>query len=211
MRSITMTCTTNHDHPMSTPDGRSPLAVLVSDTIRRHLAGDRSAMTDLARTIRPWLHHVVRSHRLPAHAVEDAVQSTMLALLRHVSDLRDPDAGLAWISVVARREALRELRAQQRYVLVDELDVVMPSAPDPAEIALDRMSHAVVRRTVQVLPPRHRQLLERIAQVDRPNYASISTALKIPIGSIGPTRRRSLDRMRQLLIHNPEWEWDVPA
>ena len=206
-----MTSTPDSDRPTSPATERSPLARQVSDAIRRHLAGDRSAMTDLTRIVRPWLHHVIRSHRLPAHTVEDAVQSTLLAVLRHVDNLRNPDAALAWISVVARREALREVRAQQRYVLVDEPDVVMPAAPDPAEIALDRISHTVVRRTVCALPQRHRRLLELITQDDRPNYASISTALKMPIGSIGPTRRRGLERMRQLLADDPAWEWDVPA
>ena len=204
-----MTSTPDSNRPTSPATERSPLARQVGDAIRRHLAGDRSAMTDLTRIVRPWLHHVIRSHRLPAHTVEDAVQSTLLAVLRH--DLRNPDAGLAWISVVARREALREVRAQQRYVLVDEPDVLMPAAPDPAEIALDRISHAVVRRTVSALPPRHRRLLELITRDDRPNYASISFALKMPIGSIGPTRRRGLERMRQLLADDPAWEWDVPA
>lgn len=203
--------TTDTDRPTATLAERSPLARQVSELIRRHLAGDRSAMADLARIVLPWLHHVVRGHRLPAHSVDDAVQSTLVAVLRHVGSLRNPDAGLAWISVVARREALRELRTQQRFVLVDELDVVAPAAPDPAEIVLDRMSHAVVRRTVRALPPRHRRLLERVTQDDRPNYASISMALQMPVGSIGPTRRRGLERMRRLLADDPAWEWDVPA
>ena len=206
-----MTSTTRSTRPTSAPADRSPLAAQVSEAIRRHLAGDRSAMTDLTRIVLPWLHHVVRSQRLPAHVVDDAVQSTLLAVVRHIGSLRNPDAGLGWISVVARREALRELRAQQRLVLVDEPDVIAPAAPDPAEIALDRMSHAVVRRNVLRLPPRHRQLLERMSQDDRPHYEAISTALQMPIGSIGPTRRRGLDRMRQLLADDPTWEWDVPA
>jgi RNA polymerase sigma factor (sigma-70 family) len=206
-----MTSTTRSDRPTSSPADRSPLAAQVSEAIRRHLAGDRSAMTDLTRTVLPWLYHVVRSQRLPAHAVDDAVQSTLLAVVRHIDSLRNPDAGLGWISVVARREALRELRATQRLVLVDETDVVAPAAPDPAEMVLDRLSHAAVRRTVRRLPQRHRQLLERISRDDRPNYAAISTALQMPIGSIGPTRRRGLDRMRQLLADDPTWEWDVPA
>jgi RNA polymerase sigma factor (sigma-70 family) len=206
-----MKTSTESDRPTSVHTERSPLAREVSAAVRRHLAGDDTAMTDLTSLVLPWLHHVVRSHRLPAHSVDDAVQSTLVAVLRHVGSMRNPDAGLAWISVVARREALRELRAQQRVVLVEEVDVVAPAAPDPAEIVLDRMSHAAVRRTVRALPPRHRQLLERITRDDRPNYASISTALKMPIGSIGPTRRRSLERMRRLMADDPGWEWNVPA
>ena len=201
---------TDPDRP-TPPTGRSPLALQVSDAIRRHGAGDASALTDLTRSVLPWLHHVVRNHRIPAHAVDDAVQSTLLAVLLHLGELRDPDAGLAWITVVARREAVREARVQQRQILVDEPDVVAPPAPDTAEIALERMSHAVVRSNVRKLALRHRLVLERIARHDRPDYASISTALQMPIGSIGPTRRRGLDRMRQLLTDDPAWEWDVPA
>ena len=98
-------------------------------------------------------------------------------------------------------------------MLVDDPDVLVDSAPavDPAEVVLDRFSQAVVRSVVLRLPARPRVLLERIAQEDRPNYASISTALQMPVGSIGPTRRRGLDRMRQMLIDDPAWEWDVPA
>jgi RNA polymerase sigma factor (sigma-70 family) len=159
------------------------------------------------------LHHVVRTVRLPAYAVEDAVQATLLSVLQHVHTLRNPEAGLAWISIVARREALREARALQRYVLVEEPENLVDSAPvvDPAEVVLDRFSRDVVRSIIHRLPVRPRVLLERLAQEERPNYAAISTALHMPIGSIGPTRRRGLDRMRQMLIASPAWEWDVPA
>jgi RNA polymerase sigma factor (sigma-70 family) len=207
-----MTSTPDPDRP-TTPHERSPLATQVGEIIRRHIDGEPTAMTDLTRTVLPWLHHVVRTVRLPAHAVDDAVQATLLSVLQQVHTLRNPDAGLAWISIVARREALREARALQRYVLVEEPDDLVDSAPvvDPAEVVLDRFSQAVVRSVVLRLPARPRVLLERIAQEDRPNYASISTALQMPVGSIGPTRRRGLDRMRQMLIDDPAWEWDVPA
>jgi hypothetical protein len=33
----------------------------------------------------------------------------------------------------------------------------------------------------------------------------IADTLGIPIGSIGPTRRRSLERMRELLCADDEW------
>jgi len=51
-----MTSTSRSDRPTCTD--RSPLAAQVGEIIRRHLAGDRSAMTDLTRIILPWLHHV---------------------------------------------------------------------------------------------------------------------------------------------------------
>jgi len=69
----------------------------------------------------------------------------------------------------------------------------------------------VVRRNVAKLPPRHRVLLKRIGGSDRPNYATISAELGMPMGSIGPTRRRGLDRVRRLLDADPEWVMDASA
>jgi DNA-directed RNA polymerase specialized sigma24 family protein len=69
----------------------------------------------------------------------------------------------------------------------------------------------VVRRNVAKLPTRHRVLLERLGRSDRPNYAAISAELGMPVGSIGPTRRRGLERVRRLLDADPEWVMDASA
>jgi DNA-directed RNA polymerase specialized sigma24 family protein len=39
-----------------------------------------------------------------------------------------------------------------------------------------------------------------------PSYAEISTALQMPIGSIGPTRARALQRLRREM-HTPVSAW----
>ena len=215
---MSMTTTTTqptHTRTRPAPAGRptSPLAHDVATCIRRHLAGDREAMADLTRQVMPWLHHVLRAYRLPRDTAEDVVQSTLLMALLHVDELRDPAAGLSWLSVVARREALRVIRAEGRYVPVDEPESLHPAAAaaGPEEIVLAGLSRDVVRRTVAKLPPRHRVLLERTVISDGPSYATISAELAMPLGSIGPTRRRGLERMRRMLAANPEWNTDVPA
>jgi RNA polymerase sigma factor (sigma-70 family) len=200
--------------PSTTAETGHPLADEAADCIRRHLTGDRDAMTDLARQVTPWLHNILRGYRLPRHMADDVVQSTLLAALLHVHQLRDPASGLSWLSIVARREALRVIRTERRYVPVEELEALQPAcspADGPEEIVLAGLSQAVVRRTVSKLPSRHRVLLERIVYSDRPNYATISAELQMPLGSIGPTRRRGLVRMRRLLAADPEWDAEASA
>ena len=190
------------------------LADQVARCIRRHLDGDPEAMTDLTRQVRPWLFHIARSYRLPHELTDDVVQSTMLAALLHIHRLRDPGSGLSWLSVVARREALRVINLERRYVCVDDVDslhAVPDSSAGPEEIVLDEVDRAAIRRTVAKLPNRHRVVLEQLIPADQPNYAAISAALKVPVGSIGPTRRRGLERMRLLLAADPEWDWEIPA
>lgn len=167
------------------PTATSSLADQVATCIRRHLDGDRQAMTDLTRQVRPWLFHIARSYRLPHEMADDVVQSTLLTTLLQVHRLRDPESGLSWLSVIARREALRVINLERRYVCVDDVDslhAVPDSSAGPEEIVLDDVSRAVIRRTIAKLPHRHRMLLEQLIDADQPSYAAISAALKVPVG-----------------------------
>ena len=214
MATTTTEAPETHSQPEPAARATSPLTEHVAACIRRHQAGDEDAMADLTRQVTSWLYHVVRAYRVPQDMADDVVQSTLLTALLHIHELRDPAAGLSWLSVVARREALRVIRAERRYVPVEELESLYPvsaASGGPEEIVLAGLSQAVVRRTVSKLPPRHRVLLERIAHPDRPNYVTISAELQMPLGSIGPTRRRGLERLRRLLAADPEWDTHVPA
>ena len=196
------------------PTGTSSLADQVAMCIRRHLDGDPEAMTDLTRRVKPWLYRIARSYRLPHEMADDVVQSTLLTTLLQVHRLRDPESGLSWLSVIARRDALRVINLERRYVCVDDVESLHPvpaSSAGPEEIVLDDVYRAVIRRTIAKLPHRHRVLLEQLIHADQPSYAAISAALQVPVGSIGPTRRRGLERMRRLLAADPEWDRDVSA
>jgi DNA-directed RNA polymerase specialized sigma24 family protein len=53
--------------------------------------------------------------------------------------------------------------------------------------------------SLKVLPERCQKLLRIVAMEPRPDYARIAGELKMPIGSIGPTRGRCLDKLRNEL------------
>ena len=57
----------------------------------------------------------------------------------------------------------------------------------------------VVRDALSSLPRRWQRLLEMLMADPPASYADISDELELPIGSIGPTRGRCLDRLRVLL------------
>ena len=142
------------------------------------------------------------------------MQSTLLVALLHIHRLRDPACGLSWLTVVARREALRVIRLERRYVSTEDVETLYAAespSPGPEETVLDDADLAVVRRTIceAALPapglartPDPRRSAELRGDLGR-------TA--VPVGSIGPTRRRGLERMRRLLAADPEWDWDVSA
>lgn len=189
-------------------EGRAPgLPEQVADAIRRHRAGDRKAMTDLVLIVSPWLHAFARGFGLSQCSAEDVAQATLLALVCHVDRIRNPDAGLAWLAVTARHEAIKVARAERAVELVADIgaEEAYPSASGPEAITMERLRRKLLWRHVAVLPARGQLILHEIAHGDRPDYAGISGRSGMPLGSIGPTRKRSLARVRRLLESDQDW------
>jgi RNA polymerase sigma factor (sigma-70 family) len=184
--------------------GRQNLAECVAAAIRRHQAGDSSAMEDLFRAVRPWLHGIARACRLSIHSADDVVQNTMTVALTHLPRLRDPDAGLAWLSVIARREAVRISREERRTDPIGDRDAWMGAGDDPEEIALAHMASQELYRALARLPERERKLLVFLFFDSGYDYAAIARELDMPIGSIGPTRQRGLRKVRTIVNRDRE-------
>jgi RNA polymerase sigma factor (sigma-70 family) len=141
---------------------------------------------------------VARAHRLPAHQVDDVIQNTMLRLLEHRESIREPRAVGAWLQTTARNESLRVLRDGARARPVSPGDL-----PDRSELSpLQAHAESAERRiallhAIDALPDRQRELMLALLAEPQPSYAEVARALDMPIGSIGPTRARALERLRR--------------
>jgi RNA polymerase sigma factor (sigma-70 family) len=170
-------------------------AALVRAARRRDPAAWKALVERHDRLIRAVCH----AHRLGAADVEDVRQTTWLRAVEHVERIREPQKFGAWLAAVARNECLRALRHRARVrPYADELEhkVSDPSpAPDAVLLAAER--RAAVQGAVRKLSPRDRAFLGRVFHETEPSYAEIGGALGMPIGSIGPTRGRVLERMRR--------------
>jgi len=183
------------------------LAAQVAADLIAHRDGDAEAMGALVRRVTPLLWHVARGFRLDAASAEDVAQNTLLAFVRHSHEIAEPHAALRWLIVTARREAMRAVAHRDRTELVDDAarTVAAPETDEPERVALATAAQRVLWRNVSRLSERCRQLLRVIAFAERPDYATLSTALNMPVGSIGPTRGRCLAKLRVLLASDPEW------
>ena len=184
---------------MTVQTDHNNLAGRVSAAIRRNRDGEADAMDELFRIVRPWLSNIALVCRLSRYSADDVVQSTMASALAHLPRLRDPDAGLAWLSVIARREAIRISQEEQRAYPLGDHDPPVNDA-DPERHALEHLARDALRCALAKLPEREQKLLTFLFLDDGArNYASIAGELGMPIGSIGPTRQRCLRKMRALL------------
>jgi RNA polymerase sigma factor (sigma-70 family) len=105
-----------------------------------------------------------------------------------------------WLATTTKRECGRYMRQARKVVPVDpQSDGIMQdgTSMDPDADILRAELRQALRSGLDELPARDQQLL-RLRTADPPkSYDEISRLLKMPIGSIGPTLRRSLDRLRQ--------------
>ena len=69
----------------------------------------------------------------------------------------------------------------------------------PASRCSRRSGDEAIRRVFSLLPAKDQALLRLLTAEPRLPYSEIAAALGIPIGSVGPTRQRALDRLRRLL------------
>jgi RNA polymerase sigma factor (sigma-70 family) len=180
-----------------------------SRTSRERL--DEQKLTELVRSVqagseRGWdalvdefcrmIWAVARGHRLCDADAAEVVQATWLLLLEHLHDLHEPARVGSWLATTARRECLRVLRGAKRVAPYGD-DLPEPGVEQAQERAVviaerDR----ALWRAFGCLRPGDQVLLRLLMAEPRPAYDEISAALDMPIGSIGPTRARALERLR---------------
>jgi RNA polymerase sigma factor (sigma-70 family) len=181
---------------------RNYVAALDAERIERMVAaagrGDQSAWSAIVARFRGRVMRVARSHGLNTHQADDVAQETWLRLYRNLERVRDPLALGAWVDTTARRECLRALRGTRREELTDAELGVEREAPETDERLEER--RAALARALAGLPARQRALMECLLAESEPSYADAAAALGIPIGSIGPTRGRCVEKLRVELL-----------
>ena len=160
--------------------------------------GDEGAWALLRDRYATRVRSVARQYRLAPHDVDDVAQTTWLRLLENISRVRDAAAVGAWLETTARRESLALLRRRTRESPTEDAFFAdQPSEPVAEQRLVAAEQRTALTSSLQQLPQRQQQLLVAMLAEPAPSYAEIAASLKMPIGSIGPTRARSLARLRQ--------------
>jgi RNA polymerase sigma factor (sigma-70 family) len=176
-----------------------PVIILVM----RARNGDQCAWAALVERYAPLIWSVCRRYRLDSADAADVGQNVWLQLVDHLDNIRDPAALPGWLATTTRRECHRVQRTAR-------LPHAARHAPDAEDLPDDQVKmierglleaerQAALREAFAHLPPCCQQLITLLIQDPPLPYADISARLDIPVGSIGPNRRRCLDKLR----HHP--------
>ena len=181
-------------------ESRSSLEPDVADLVRRAAEGDQQAWATLVERFSGLVWSVTRSFRLSHHVAAEVSQTAWLQLVEHLDDIREPERVGAWLATTTRRLCLTTLRKTGRAVPVDldDSDLVSPDTTAELHAALESgQRRAALARALDDLPQPGQALLRLLSSDPTPSYADAAAALDMPIGSIGPTRARCLERLRR--------------
>jgi RNA polymerase sigma factor (sigma-70 family) len=173
----------------------------VAGCVRRAAAGEKDAWDAIVESFSGLVWTVANGHRLGPADTAEVMQTTWLRLLENLDRIREPERLGGWLATTARRESLRMLRLRGREFPTDDDGGIggTPSTdPTPEQAVLDRDRDRRLWGAFDRLNDRCRQLLHLVIIV-QPPYSEVAAAMDMPIGSIGPTRQRCLDRLRRLL------------
>jgi RNA polymerase sigma factor (sigma-70 family) len=172
-----------------------------AELVQRAATGDELAWRRLLDDFGPLLRHVSSTYRLGEAEAADAVATTWFRLVENIGSLRDGCAVQGWLVTTLRRECLARARARSRErPVADFADVDEPVHVvdfDRWLVGADR--RRMVRKALMELSEPQRQLIAMLFADPPPSYAEISASLAVPVGSIGPTRCRLLDKLRRAL------------
>lgn len=187
---------------MTAPDRLDP--VEDSRLVEACLTGEPRAWEALVRRHERLVNAVARSYRLSEGDLGDVFQEVFAALVAGLPRLRESRALVRWLSStterIARATALRRRREQALAAAPEEIPR-LPAGDPPVGADLERLEEqAMIRLALESLAPRCRRLLDALYYEEpSPGYAEVARRLGVPIGSIGPTRARCIERLRVVL------------
>ena len=183
--------------------GRDTSAVAVLCT--RAAAGDQGAWDDIVERYAPMVWSICTSFRLSDRDLEDVAQNVWLQLVEQLGKLPEPATPSGslgrWLAATTRRECLRVVTAARGPQPPGMPGMEPPGTqPDDAVIGEEVIvaeRNAALRAALAELPPSCQPLIGMLVSDPPSSYTAISTALGIPVESIGPRRARCLERIRE--------------
>lgn len=157
--------------------------------VLRAQSGDRDAFDALLRDIAPVLLRYVTRVTGDAALADDAVQETLIAIVRKISWLHDASLFRAWAYRIASREAFRLLKKHRRYTdPVDELPFV--------EEHIDPWQRERLLASLERLSPASRAVVT-LHYLEEMPLADVAAVLDLPLGTVKSRLNYGLVQLRK--------------
>jgi len=187
--------------------GSPPVSVLPepspAELLEASRRGDAAGWAGLVDRYERLVWSVARSYRFDDSTTADVVQTVWLRLAENLDRIREPDSLPSWLATTCRHECSSVGRRRDREVVDDVVVDLRLHRAELADEVDDDMLEGEARREVLAafgrLPDGCQQLLRLLCAEPPLGYQVIGELTGRPIGSLGPTRKRCLDKLRALM------------
>lgn len=168
--------------------------------VARAQRGDRSAASELLESLTPPLRRFLRRILHAGEDLEDALQESLIALLKALPGFRG-EAGLLHFAVeVARRTALssrRKIKRHENHMLrVAEWELALPrESPVPYESAVGRRRRAELEALLSELSDAQAEAVVLAILYDYP-LAEVANKAAVPVNTVRTRLRRARKWLR---------------
>lgn len=177
--------------------------------VARCLRGEDAAWEALVHRYQRLVYAIVRRAGLDEHAAADVFQTVFARLIEHLPRLRQAERLQAWIVTTAKRESIAQSARGRRTVSLTPTededgthagDEVADDSPLPEEALIELQQVNQVRQALERLDSRCRELLLLLFRdkEEAVPYDEVARRMAMPVGSIGPTRSRCIEKLRAL-------------
>jgi RNA polymerase sigma factor (sigma-70 family) len=170
--------------------------------VRECLKGNKLAWSALIDKYRSLIFSIPMKRGFSAEDANEIFQSVCLTLLNEISDLREPRALAAWLIRSTSHQCLGLRRKQRRFVgeEVDENQQVEDPDRLPDKLLQELEREQILREVISEQSPECTRLIKLLFFETPPiPYAEAARHLGLATGSIGATRGRCLEKLRQAL------------
>ncbi|RME09468.1 MAG: sigma-70 family RNA polymerase sigma factor [Ardenticatenia bacterium] len=182
------------------------------DLVQACLEGNEAAWEELINRYARLIYTIPLRFGFPQHVADEVFQEVCLILLEKLHTLQNRRRLSSWLMTVTRRVCIRRYRTQPDAPMLDIQDVVVVHPERVEERVMRREEQQILREAMERLDERCRRLLTLLFfdEEDGVSYQEIAELLDMPLGSIGPTRSRCLQKLRRILADMEEEKTSKP-
>jgi len=161
------------------------------------LDGNETAWNELVERYQRLVFSIPRKYGLSTADAQDVMQNVFEIIYRRLETLRDHTILSSWIIRITHRATLHYLKqGRVDNELIDE----MCGFEDVDTKQLEQLeTQYLVRQAVERLDEQSRELIMALLTDPPPSYEALAKKLDCPVGSIGPTRARAINKLKKIL------------
>jgi RNA polymerase sigma factor (sigma-70 family) len=168
--------------------------------------GDESAWEEIVFKYQKLMYSIPRHAGLSKDLAADVLQDVMTTLFQKLDVIEKPEFLRAWLMTTTRHKTIHLIARETKgrpIPIDDENSPAMQVADrtplaDEVLVKLERESR--VDAAFEKLDDRCRRLLTMLyVEGEKASYNDVVTKLNVPLGSIGPTRARCLQKLIKLV------------